>query len=59
MLRGLRRHEVEFIVFGALAMLFYGYARSTQGLDLVVAPEQANLDRVADSLMSIDAVYKL
>lgn len=24
MLRGLRRHQVEFVVFGALAMVFYG-----------------------------------
>jgi hypothetical protein len=59
MLRGLHRHEVQFIVFGALAMLFYGYVRTTEDLDLVVAPEPDNLDRVANWLMSIDAVLKL
>lgn len=59
MLRGLHSHKVEFVVFGALAMLFYGYVRTTEDLDLVVAPEQENLDRVADWLMSIDAVLKV
>jgi hypothetical protein len=41
MLRGLRSHEVEFVVFGALAMLFYGYVRTTEDLDIVVAPDYA------------------
>ena len=59
MLRGLHRHETQFIVFGALAMLFYGYVRTTEDLDIVVAPGGENLDRVADWLISIDAMLKL
>jgi hypothetical protein len=48
MLRGLHRHKIEFIVFGARAMLFHGYVRTTVGLDIVVAAGEENLDRVAD-----------
>jgi hypothetical protein len=33
MLRGLRRSQVEFVVFGALAMVFYGYVRTTEDLE--------------------------
>jgi hypothetical protein len=46
-------------VFGAVAMTFYGYVRLTQDLDVIVAPDDANLDRVADWLVSIKAVLKL
>ena len=41
------------------AMLFYGYVRNTEDLDIVVAPDGANLDRVAEWLTSLDAVLKL
>ena len=40
-------------------MLFYGYVRNTEDLDVVVAADLENLDRVAAWLMSIDAVLKL
>jgi hypothetical protein len=46
-------------VFGALAMLFYGFVRTTDDVDIVVAPDKENLDPVAGWLMSIDAVLKL
>ena len=59
LLRGLDKHEVEHVVFGALAMLFYGTVRTTEDLDIVVAPDEDNLNRVAEWLMSIDAVLKL
>jgi hypothetical protein len=35
LLRGLHDHHVDFVLFGAIAMVFYGYVRSTE--DLVVA----------------------
>jgi hypothetical protein len=59
MLRGLHEQQVEFVLFGAVAMLFYGYVRTTEDLDIVVAPDHDNLDRVAEWLISIDAVLKL
>ncbi len=58
LLRGLDEHKVEYVVFGALAMLFYGFVRTTEDLDIVVAPDKENLNRVAEWLMSIDAVLK-
>jgi hypothetical protein len=31
LLRGLDKHNVDYVVFGALAMLFYGYVKSSRG----------------------------
>lgn len=59
LLRGLHEHNVEYLVFGALAMTFYGYVRNSEDLDIVVAPDQGNLEKVGDWLISIDAVLKL
>lgn len=59
LLRGAGEHQVDFVLFGALAMVFYGFVRNTEDLDIVVAPDQENLDRVAEWLISIDAVLKL
>jgi len=59
LIRGLHSHDVEYILFGALAMILYGYVRTTEDLDVLIAPEQENLDRVAEWLISIDAVLKL
>lgn len=59
LLRGLHEHRVEYVVTGALAMVFYGYVRNTEDLDIVVAPDQENLDRATQWLISIDAVLKL
>jgi hypothetical protein len=59
LLRGLHKHNVGYVVTGAVAMTFYGYVRLTEDLDVVVDPDQANLDRVADWLISLQAVLKL
>jgi hypothetical protein len=34
-------------------MLFYGFVRTTEDLDIAVAPDKENLNRVAEWLMSI------
>jgi hypothetical protein len=44
------------LLLGALAMIFYGYVRTTEDLDILVNPERANLDRVAEWLMSMKAM---
>lgn len=54
-LRGLHDHEVDYVLFGATAMLFYGFVRNTEDVDIVVAGDEANLRRVHDWLVSIDA----
>lgn len=59
LLRGLHQHGVQYVLFGALGMVFYGFVRNTEDLDIVVAPDEENLNRVAEWLMSIDAVLKL
>jgi hypothetical protein len=59
LLRGLHAHEVRYVVFGAVALTFYGYVRLTEDLDVIVDPDEENLDRVADWLISIKAVLKL
>lgn len=59
LLRGLHEHKVDYVVFGAMGMLFYGYVRNTEDLDIAVNPERENLDRVADWLTSMGATRKL
>ncbi len=59
LLRGLHSHSVDYVLFGALAMTFYGYVRNSEDLDIVVARDPENLDRVMEWLVSIDAVLKL
>lgn len=59
LLRGLHEHQVEYVLFGAMGMLFYGYVRNTEDLDIAVKPDRENLDRVAEWLMSLNATLKL
>ena len=59
LLRGLHEHRVDYVVMGAMAMLFYGYVRNTEDLDVAIAPDEENLDRLAEWLISLDAVLKL
>jgi hypothetical protein len=59
LLRGLHKHGVEYVVSGAMAMVFYGYVRNTEDLDLIVASDSENLDRLADWLTSIGATLRL
>jgi hypothetical protein len=59
LLRGLHTHGVSYLVSGAMAMVFYGYVRNTEDLDLIVDPEPENLDRLADWLTSAGATLRL
>jgi hypothetical protein len=59
LLRGLHKHNVGYVVTGAVAMTFYGYVRLTEDLDVIIDPDPENLDRVADWLISIRAALKL
>ncbi len=55
LLRSLDDHEVEHVVFGAVALSFYGHVRATADLDIVVRPTDGNLRRVHDWLVELDA----
>lgn len=46
LLASLREAEVDFLVFGAVALAFYGHVRGTQDLDVIVDPSPANLRRL-------------
>lgn len=58
-LRGLHDREIDYVLFGATAMLFYGFVRNTDDVDIVVAGDEGNLRRVHDWLVSIDAHLRL
>lgn len=58
-LQGLQAHEVDYVLFGSTAMVFYGFVRNTEDVDIVVAADEANLRRVHDWLVSSDAHLKL
>ncbi len=55
LLLSLRDHEVEHVVFGAVALGFYGHVRATADLDIIVRPTDDNLRRVHDWLVALDA----
>lgn len=59
LLRGLHQHQVSYLISGAMAMVFYGYVRNTEDLDLIVDPDPENLDRVADWLSAAGATLRL
>ena len=59
LLRGLHSHGIRYLVSGAMAMVFYGYVRNTEDLDLIVDPDPENLDRVADWLTASGATLRL
>jgi predicted nucleotidyltransferase len=54
LLRALLDHEVEFIVIGGFALAPYGFVRATDDLDVVLRPDEENLERlVAFALQSL------
>jgi predicted nucleotidyltransferase len=55
LLRALREGNVEFVVVGGVAVAAHEYVRATEDVDLVPAPDQANLDRLANVLVALDA----
>lgn len=52
-LDALERGGVRYAVFGGLAMAAHGFDRATRDLDLFVAPDAANVDRLRNALSSI------
>lgn len=50
LLETLARHRVDFVVIGGVAVQAHGHPRTTQDLDVVPAPDTANLERLAAAL---------
>lgn len=48
---------VEFVLIGGLAVGAHGFPRATKDVDIVPAPGEANLGRLADVLRELDASH--
>jgi predicted nucleotidyltransferase len=46
---------VDFVVIGGVAVGFHGYVRATKDLDVIPAPDPANLERLWEALVAIEA----
>ena len=53
LLRELNRHEVEYVLVGAVAMIVHGIVRMTSDVDLFVRPEAANIERLRAALRAV------
>ncbi len=52
-LAALERERVEYVVFGAVALALHGLPRATEDLDLFVAPDRDNIERLKAALRSV------
>jgi len=52
-LSALEREHVRYAIFGAIALSVHGLARFTEDLDLFIAPEAGNIERLKAALKSV------
>jgi hypothetical protein len=52
-LQSLESRKVEYLVFGAVALNLLGLARNTNDLDLFVAPDRDNIERLNSALRDV------
>jgi hypothetical protein len=52
-LEALEREQVQYIVCGAVAINLLGLPRATEDLDIFVAPERENIERLKVALQSV------
>lgn len=55
LLATLHRHEIGYIVVGGVAVQVHGHRRTTKDLDVIPAPEEENLTRLAACLHELQA----
>lgn len=55
LLATLDRHAVEYTVIGGVAVQVHGHRRTTKDLDLIPAPDEANIARLTSALAELDA----
>lgn len=58
LLRRLDASEVEFVVIGGIAAVAHGSPQITQDLDIVHAPDEANLERLGRALQDLNATLR-
>ena len=51
--RAFNAHDVDYAVFGAVALGLHGLARATADLDIFLAPEPDNVERLKSALRSV------
>lgn len=49
----LGEHDVDYVLIGGLAVQTHGHTRMTNDVDVIPAPERANLERLASALRAI------
>lgn len=52
----LTEQRVDFLIVGGLAVIAHGHVRLTQDVDILPAPDAANMDRLAAALRELEAV---
>lgn len=52
-LAALEREQVRYVVFGAVALNLLGLPRATEDLDIFIAPERDNVERLKVALRSV------
>lgn len=50
----LAAHAVDYVLIGGVAVQAHGYTRATNDLDLVAAPDLANLSRLGEALSELE-----
>jgi hypothetical protein len=55
LLRALVVHEVRFVLVGGVALQFHGYTGATRDVDVMIAIDATNRQRVAAALRTLDA----
>jgi hypothetical protein len=56
--RTLNAHGVDYLIIGGVAVQAYGHVRTTQDVDVIVAPDASNLRRLAPALEHLHARLK-
>lgn len=55
LLKELVAEEVDFLIIGGVAVGYHGHVRATKDVDVVPAPDAANLERLARVLVRLEA----
>jgi hypothetical protein len=51
--------QIEYVIVGGLAVGAHGVVRATRDLDLVAAPDQRNMDRLAECLQALGGEHPI
>lgn len=51
--------QIEYVIVGGLAVGAHGVVRATRDLDLVAAPDQRNMERLAEALQALGGVHPI